>query len=83
MPLNLVGGYVLQDIWFYQLPEHEEFYVDLLGMLEEGSSSLGESTYGSVRVLVSKFDALQLERTVGTSRARSLLKSSRSTFMFC
>ena len=68
-----------QDILFYQLPEHAHFYSELLNLLEESAS--GEQA--TTTALFSRFDALQLERVVGSARSVKMLKSSTGTFLFC
>ncbi|KAL4445727.1 hypothetical protein ABPG77_008926 [Micractinium sp. CCAP 211/92] len=69
-----------QDILFYQLPEHADFYAELLNLLEEGAT--GETP--TVTVVFSKYDALRLERVVGSARSSKMLKQRKTgTFLFC
>ncbi|PRW59313.1 U3 small nucleolar RNA-associated 25 [Chlorella sorokiniana] len=69
-----------KSILFYQLPEHPQFYAEVLNLLEEGEA--GETP--TVTVVFSKVDALRLERVVGSARATKMLKSKKTgTFLFC
>ncbi|KAL4425892.1 hypothetical protein ABPG75_009908 [Micractinium tetrahymenae] len=69
-----------QDILFYQLPEHADFYAELLNLLEEGGT--GETP--TVTAVFSKYDALRLERVVGSARSAKMLKQHKTgTFLFC
>ena len=71
----------MQDLHVYQLPEHAHFYADLVGLLAvEGGM---EAEHATVTVLFSRFDALRLERVVGSVRSAKMLKAATSTFMFC
>lgn len=133
-------------ILFYQLPQHPQFYAELLNLLEEGEvagepptgarrracqgagNTEGQAWEGSVAVgsrpgvewcncrarrrprhpqnargtrpgprrppqpprpravtaVFSKFDALRLERVVGSARAQKMLKARKTgTFLFC
>ncbi|WWD19158.1 hypothetical protein CI109_103616 [Kwoniella shandongensis] len=78
-----------KTIVFYSLPEHVQFYSEFMqtpflpsknaqGVLE------AEVDEGEVsgKTLFSRFDALKLERVVGTENARRLLKSEESRFEF-
>ncbi|KAI5074322.1 hypothetical protein GOP47_0010283 [Adiantum capillus-veneris] len=66
----------IKELIFYSLPENAEFYAEITNMMEglENPSS---------SVLFSQFDNLKLERVVGSSRAKRMLKSDNKTFMFC
>ena len=59
-------------------------YAELLSSLasEEGGRA-DEFHQATVTVLFSRFDALQLERVVGSTRCKKLLKPQTTTFMFC
>jgi U3 small nucleolar RNA-associated protein 25 len=65
---------------FYGLPEHPQFYPELVNLLEEAESG-AEVT--SCLVLFTRFEALALERVVGADRARHMLRSDKATFLFC
>jgi U3 small nucleolar RNA-associated protein 25 len=71
----------LQDILFYQLPQHPQFYSELVNFFEESAAGGAMAT---VSVLFGRSDALRLERVVGSARAAKMLKSGGSgTFLFC
>jgi U3 small nucleolar RNA-associated protein 25 len=76
----------VQKLVFYGLPENSTFWTELTGLLGlnkdlvEGKVGGGK---GSVRAMFSKWDALKLERVVGTGRAGRLLSESNGdTFDF-
>lgn len=90
----------IKDILFYQLPDHPQFYLEVVNWIEESGPShdkneAGGISMGGATVCFSKFDALKLERVVGSDRARLMLRRSRKadslskgrsntgTFMFC
>lgn len=75
----------VQDILFYSLPSHSNFYYEIVNFLEpQGGGGLVPGTsHGKVSVMYDKYEALTLERTVGAARAAKMLKGSTSTFMFC
>eukprot|EP00898_Chlorokybus_atmophyticus_P001794 jgi/Chlat1/2615/Chrsp178S02458 len=66
----------IKDIVFYSLPEHSNYYAEIINLLEGGQNPTS-------LVLFSRFDAFALERVVGTARSKRMLKSEKSTFMFC
>jgi U3 small nucleolar RNA-associated protein 25 len=76
----------------YSLPENASFYPELVNLLEEaGAGPLGGGREGgrkgggvtSVFAMFTRFEALALERIVGTMRARHMLGSEKGTFLFC
>ena len=70
----------LQDLLFYQLPQHANFYLELVNMLaarDEGA------LHATLKVLFTRMDALRLEPIVGSARSQKLLKGGKSTFLFC
>ena len=78
----------INDIYFYQLPEHPQFYAELGNFVEESTSADGASMTSTVQVAFGRFDLLRLERIVGTSRAKKMLgtkhaSENRGTFVFC
>lgn len=69
-----------RDIVFYQLPCHARYYAELLNMVALRDAA---DKHATVTVLFDGRDALQLERVVGTSRAkRMLVPGEQDTFMF-
>ncbi len=74
----------LQDLLFYGLPDHAEYYPELVNLLEEGGSSqLAGEHHATVTALFCPWDLLQLERVVGSGRARRMLRGESCTYMFC
>ena len=69
-----------QDLYVYQLPEHAHFYSDLAQHLTTAEGI--QAGHTTATVLFSKFDALRLERVVGSSRAKKMLKGASGTFLF-
>ena len=67
-------------IVFYALPTYEQFYVDFVNLLPSSNTS---GAAGTVMALYSKFDALELERIIGTQRATKLIQAQNHTHMFC
>lgn len=65
---------------FYGLPEYPGFYPELVNLLEEAEA---HQEVTSCLVLFTRFEALALERIVGTERCRHMLTSEKSTFLFC
>jgi len=75
----------IKDIYFYQLPQHPQFYNELANYIEEDSI---DSAMATVSVMYSRFDLFRLERVVGTDRAKKMAKkclkgSAAGTFVFC
>jgi len=70
----------VRNILFYSLPINSSFYYEIVNFLQASDSG---GNHGTVNVLYDKYDALTLERTVGTKRAAKMLKGASSTFMFC
>eukprot|EP00850_Spirogloea_muscicola_P019980 SM000203S06156 [mRNA] locus=s203:172171:178779:- [translate_table: standard] len=66
----------IQELIFYSLPDNAHFYAELLNLLEGAANP-------RCTVLFTKFDKLQVERIVGSTRASRLLHSENRTFMFC
>ena len=74
---------------FYSLPENAKFYPELVNLLEEAGGGggreggrVGEGVT-SVFAMFTRFEALALERIVGTARAKHMLGSEKATFLFC
>ncbi|KAG2500344.1 hypothetical protein HYH03_001919 [Edaphochlamys debaryana] len=84
----------IKDVLFYGLPDHAAYYPELLNLLEEGGAAAGAgaargagggggSHLGSVTALFCRWDLLQLERVVGSVRARRMIQGESGTYMFC
>ena len=77
----------IKDVYFYQLPEHPQFYAELGNFIGENTAD-GGSMMASMHVVFSRYDVLRLERIVGTSRAKKMLSDNKrsadgGTFVFC
>ena len=72
-----------RHVVFYTPPKIPQFYADIVNSMS--SSSLTDSTAeNSVTVLFDRYDSLQLEGIVGTSRCRRMLKKqNKPVFLFC
>eukprot|EP00978_Attheya_sp_CCMP212_P049544 scaffold678523_cov55-Attheya_sp.AAC.1 len=87
---NIKGA---RHIIFFGVPEHAEFFSGLVNLLHEGPVSLGQShdednamdidAPASCLALFTKYDAHALERTVGTGNCDRMIKSEKSTYLFC
>jgi len=72
---------------FYSLPEHAQFYSEFLqtpflpSAKQRQEAEVDEGEISS-RVLFSRFDALKLERVVGSVNARRMLSSGEGRFEF-
>ena len=79
----------MQDVLFYSLPEHCHYYSEILNLLEmdglpAASAAGGGPMHACVSALFCKYDMMQLERIVGSSRAKKMIGTKDSnTFMFC
>lgn len=63
---------------FYSLPQHSEFYRDVVNMAKPRGADL----FCSVHVLVSKYDFLSMKRVVGDERAKRIATSDTKSFLF-
>ncbi|EFJ41396.1 hypothetical protein VOLCADRAFT_68308 [Volvox carteri f. nagariensis] len=90
----------IQDVIFYGLPDHGEYYSELVNLLEErgaggggrgfgagaaggSAASLATAHQATVTALFCRWDVLQLERVVGSGRAKKMLQGESGTYMFC
>lgn len=64
-----------ERIVFYSPPEMEEFYADMVNWLPTGGSFTTNCVW-------TKYDALAVERIVGSKRSHLMQKSTQNTFMF-
>jgi U3 small nucleolar RNA-associated protein 25 len=70
---------------FLGLPEHAEFYSDHVNQIETTRDDFdmeAATSVSSCLVLCTRFEALALERIVGSTNCARMLKSQKSTFMF-
>ena len=70
----------VQDLLFYQLPQHAHFYLELVDMLA-GRDDM--ALHATVKALFTKTDAIRLEPIVGSMRSQKMLKGGKGTFLFC
>lgn len=68
----------VHEVVFYSLPQHAEFYLDMVNMAKARSADL----FCSVQALVSKYDFLSMRRIVGDKRAKCIATSDAKSFLF-
>lgn len=77
-----------KTIVFYALPEHAQFYTEFMetpflpGRNGDGDEVDVDVEEVSSRVLVSRFDALKLERVIGSQDARQILSRGDDRFVY-
>ena len=74
----------IRHIIFYAPPAHADFYAEMLNMLAAAAGEKDGLSPPSVTVLFTKYDALCLERIVGSTRYKRMVKgkSGKSTYLF-
>ncbi|KZO99606.1 DUF1253-domain-containing protein [Calocera viscosa TUFC12733] len=70
-----------KNIIFYGLPEHGNYYEELLAMPFQDTEGMDGSDV-SVQAIFCQYDFLRLERVVGTQDARKMIKSQEDVFTF-
>ena len=70
----------IRHVIFYGLPSYQDFYPELLNMLEEADQ---EAEPISVLAQFSHLDRLKLERIVGWKRSKRMIQSAKSAYLFC
>ncbi|CAB9498393.1 Digestive organ expansion factor homolog [Seminavis robusta] len=78
----------IRNLIFFGLPEHPEFYADMVNVINEGSENFSgdgdeaEDTNNGSIALFTRYDAHALERIVGTKQSSRMLKGEKPTFLF-
>eukprot|EP00937_MAST-01D_sp_MAST-1D-sp2_P004174 g4174.t1 len=72
---NLRG---IRHLVFYGVPRHSAFYSHMLNLLEEAHS---DTRLTSCSVIYSRFEALEMERVVGSARWRRMARSNKTTHL--
>lgn len=80
----------VRHLIFYGIPEHSDFYAGLINNLNSGlkresddEEDMDMSARLSCLSVFTKYDALALERIVGTEHCNRMTKGDKSSYMFC
>ena len=65
----------IKDIYYYQLPEHNQYYAELANFIDD-------ATMSTINVVYTKRDVMRLERVVGTKRAKKMMGSAKTLTVF-
>eukprot|EP00892_Ulva_mutabilis_P002219 jgi/Ulvmu1/11999/UM083_0011.1 len=68
----------VNEVVFYSLPQHAEFYQELVDMAQPRAADL----YCPVQAVVSKFDFLAMKRIIGDRRAKVVIASEATSVVF-
>jgi U3 small nucleolar RNA-associated protein 25 len=66
-------------IIFYSLPEHPQFYPEMVNLITEATDAASPS---SCLVLFTKFEKMALSRIVGEKWSKNLFTNTKETFLF-
>jgi U3 small nucleolar RNA-associated protein 25 len=76
----------IRHLIFFGLPEHPEFYADLVNVINEGlekvDGDLNTDSTTSSLALFTKYEPHALERIVGTKQSNRMVKGDKSSFLF-
>lgn len=76
----------VKHVIFFGLPEHSEFYAQVVNMLHNNDGDPTDEPHGggltSCLGLFTKYEAHALERICGRQNAERMVKGEKSTFMF-
>lgn len=68
----------VHEVVFYSLPQHADFYLDIVNMATARSVDL----LCSAQALVSKYDYLPMRRIIGDKRAKRIASADAKSFLF-
>jgi U3 small nucleolar RNA-associated protein 25 len=68
----------VRSLIFYNLPEHPYFYSQVMNYMKDDEEGAPASV-----ALYTKYDAMALERIVGSDRYKKMIAGQKDTFLFC